>query len=90
MGSFYYNCAEGTVSARGGTRTHMDKAHKILSFARIPIPPLELEATVGFEPTNRGFADLPLRPLGHVAILITYHTFPIFQPCLKALQFFGH
>ena len=25
------------------------------------------EATVGFEPTNKGFADLRLRPLGHVA-----------------------
>ena len=26
-----------------------------------------MEATVGFEPTNRGFADPRLRPLGYVA-----------------------
>ena len=26
-----------------------------------------VEATVGFEPTNRGFADPRLRPLGYVA-----------------------
>jgi hypothetical protein len=25
------------------------------------------EAPVGFEPTNKGFADLPLRPLGYSA-----------------------
>ena len=29
-----------------------------------------LEATGGFEPPNRGFADLRLRPLGYVALLI--------------------
>ncbi len=28
----------------------------------------DFEATVGFEPTNKGFADLRLKPLGHVAI----------------------
>ena len=28
---------------------------------------VRLEATSGFEPLNRGFADLPLRPLGYVA-----------------------
>ncbi len=27
-----------------------------------------LEATGGFEPPNRGFADLRLRPLGYVAL----------------------
>ena len=27
----------------------------------------KLEATAGFEPANRGFADPPLRPLGYVA-----------------------
>jgi hypothetical protein len=26
-----------------------------------------MEATAGFEPANRGFADPPLRPLGYVA-----------------------
>ena len=29
----------------------------------------ELEATAGFEPANRGFADPPLRPLGYVALV---------------------
>ena len=28
------------------------------------------EAPVGFEPTNKGFADLPLRPLGYSAIIL--------------------
>jgi hypothetical protein len=28
-----------------------------------------VEAPVGFEPTNKGFADLPLKPLGYSAIL---------------------
>jgi hypothetical protein len=28
---------------------------------------VKVEATSGFEPLNRGFADLPLRPLGYVA-----------------------
>ena len=27
-----------------------------------------MEATGGFEPPNRGFADLRLKPLGHVAL----------------------
>ncbi len=29
-----------------------------------------MEATGGFEPPNRGFADLRLKPLGHVAAQI--------------------
>jgi hypothetical protein len=28
------------------------------------------EAPVGFEPTNKGFADLPLKPLGYSAIIL--------------------
>ena len=32
-----------------------------------PFRAQEVEATSGFEPLNRGFADLPLRPLGYVA-----------------------
>ena len=30
-----------------------------------------LEAPVGFEPTNKGFADLPLKPLGYSANKLT-------------------
>ena len=30
----------------------------------------KFEAPVGFEPTNKGFADLPLRPLGYSAKII--------------------
>ncbi len=29
---------------------------------------LKNEAAVGFEPTNKGFADPRLRPLGHAAV----------------------
>lgn len=29
-----------------------------------------MEAPVGFEPTDKGFADLPLKPLGYSAIFI--------------------
>ena len=33
---------------------------------------LNFEAAVGFEPTNKGFADPRLRPLGHAANKQTY------------------
>ncbi len=29
---------------------------------------MRFEAPVGFEPTNKGFADLPLKPLGYSAV----------------------
>lgn len=40
-----------------------------------------MEATVGFEPTNRDFADLRLRPLGYVATMSHkfYHLKPNFS-----------
>ena len=30
---------------------------------------LKSEATIGFEPMNKSFADFPLKPLGYVAIM---------------------
>lgn len=36
-----------------------------------------LEAPVGFEPTNKGFADLPLKPLGYSAINISKKRTPL-------------
>lgn len=43
-------------SARPRSRQHVENTN--------------LEATAGFEPANRGFADLRLRPLGYVAVLV--------------------
>ena len=36
----------------------------------------KLEAAVGFEPTNNGFANRPLRPLGYAAELQIYGILP--------------
>ena len=45
------------------------KAKDFKSFvSTIPPPRPYMEATGGFEPPNRGFADLGLRPLGYVAM----------------------
>ena len=34
-----------------------------------------LEAAIGFEPMNKGFADLRLKPLGHAAEKLFVNTF---------------
>ena len=52
----------------GETRTRMWHSHtgfqdRLLTNSEH----LSMEATFGFEPKNRDFADLRLRPLGHVA-----------------------
>ena len=44
-----------------GTGTRKTSRHRAVMFY------LDLEATGGFEPPNRGFADLRLSPLGYVA-----------------------
>ena len=31
---------------------------------------VNLEATIGFEPMNKSFADFPLKPLGYVAMIL--------------------
>ena len=43
-----------------------DKSTQVIGRKR-----LKMEAAVGFEPTNTGFANPRLRPLGHAALLIS-------------------
>ena len=46
-----------------------------------------MEATGGFEPPNRGFADLRLSPLGYVALSrIAYAATPIVSPSQSAVN----
>jgi hypothetical protein len=53
-------CPKVAAKPRASAR-EQEKAPEGLSHARY------VEATMGFEPMNRGFADLRLRPLGYVA-----------------------
>lgn len=47
--------------------------------------PLQLECEVGFEPTNTGFADQPLKPLGHSHIWLreveSNHRLQAYEAC---------
>lgn len=62
----------------GGDRTP-DRPVMSRMLYQLSYEPTNLEATEGFEPSNRDFADLRLRPLGYVAPLrvtfyhITFH-----------------
>ena len=58
------------ICARGRTRTGTEYYLRgILSPLCLPISPpgRHIEASVGFEPTNNGFANRSLKPLGYDA-----------------------
>ena len=76
LGSFLAYFVLKIVGAEGGTRTHTPLLVTDFKSVASTIPPprlwdimfvFHMEATGGFEPPNRGFADLRLSPLGYVA-----------------------
>lgn len=55
-----YNRSEKIKNSNPDSIGEFSKKHRAGKF--------RIEAPVGFEPTNKGFADLPLKPLGYSAL----------------------